>query len=507
MSKVNKWYVMAAVIMGTFLATIDGSIVNVSLPVMVTELHSNFVTMQWVILAYLVTVTTLMLSIGRLADMIGKKPLYTAGMVVFTIGSMLCGLSPTVTLLIAARVLQAIGAAMIMAIGTAIVTEAFPPEERGRALGINGLMVSLGIIAGPTVGGIIVQSLSWHWIFFVNLPVGIIGIFLVLRFVPNLRPKGGQRFDFFGAVTLFACLMSFLVALSIGQTMGFTAWPVLLLFALFVALLYVFIRVEMASPQPMMDLTLFRSILFSINLITGFLTFVASSGILLLMPFYLENVLRLDPMSTGLLMAVSPLVVGFIAPFSGSLSDRFGTRSMTAIGLGFIVISYITISTLTVVTTPLGYALRYAVMGIGVGMFQSPNNSAVMGAVPRDRLGVASGLLSITRTAGQVVGISVLGAMWSGFVAAQGASADTIGGVTSATPAVQTLALRQVLVYVVVMMTLAMLLSIWALWKERSTLSTKLQQSPAGQGDLSQVVGDHHQQASVAYGPDKPVKP
>jgi MFS family permease len=183
-------------------------------------------------------------------------------------------------------------------------------------------------------------------------------------------------------------------------------------------------------------------------------------------------------------MAVSPLVVGCIAPISGSLSDRFGTRPMTAIGLGFIVVSYITISTLTVNTTPLGYALRYALMGVGVGMFQSPNNSAVMGAVPRDRLGVASGLLSITRTLGQVVGISLLGAMWSGFVAAQGGSADLIGGITSASPAAQTLALRQVLVYVVVLMILALLLSLWALWKERSSLTAKLQQGTAGQGDL-----------------------
>jgi MFS family permease len=153
---------------------------------------------------------------------------------------------------------------------------------------------------------------------------------------------------------------------------------------------------------------------------------------------------------------------------------------MTAIGLGFIVVSYITISTLTVTTTPWGYALRYALMGVGVGMFQSPNNSAVMGAVPRDRLGVASGLLSITRTMGQVVGISLLGAMWSGFVAVQGGSADLIGGITSASAAVQTLALRQVLVYVVVMMSLALLLSVWALWKERSSLTAKLQQSAAG---------------------------
>jgi len=463
----KKWYVMAAVATGLFLSSLDGSIVNVALPLMVTELNSPFSTVQWVVLAYLLTVTTLMLSIGRLADIFGKKALYVGGFIVFTIGSVLCGVSPNVAMLIACRVLQAFGAVMLMALGTAIITEAFPSEERGRALGISGLTVSLGIIAGPTIGGIILQTLSWHWIFFVNLPVGIIGTWMVLRYVPDLRPQGRQRFDFPGAVMLFVSLMAFLVALTIGQDNGFITLPVLLLLAGWLVSMAVFVLIELKSAQPMVELRLFRNALFSVNLITGFMTFVASSGILLLMPFYLENVLKLDPESAGLLMAVSPLMVGIIAPISGSLSDRFGTRPMTAIGLGFILVSYITISTLTVFTTPLGYALRYLVMGIGVGMFQSPNNSAVMGAVPRERLGVASSLLSITRTMGQVVGIATLGALWASRVNAQTGEL-LAGGTTNAPAAVQVQALHTTLLYVIGMMFLALLLSLWALWKERS---------------------------------------
>ena len=216
----RKWYIMAAVAMGTFLATIDGSIVNIALPTLQAELNTSFSIVQWVILAYLLTVTTLMLSVGRLADMIGKKYLYLAGLVVFTTGSVLCGLSSTIYELIGFRVLQGLGAAMIMALGTAIITESFPSTERGRALGISGLTVSVGIIAGPTFGGIILQSLSWHWIFFVNLPVGIIGSYMVFRLVPVTQPPGGQRFDFTGAVTLFVSIFSFLVALTIGQNNG-----------------------------------------------------------------------------------------------------------------------------------------------------------------------------------------------------------------------------------------------------------------------------------------------
>src|SRR5512134_2717549 len=171
----RKWYVLSAVGTGVFLATIDGSIVNISLPTLVSSFQTDFALVQWVVLAYLLTVTTLMLGVGRLADIYGKKPIYTAGFIVFTVGSVLCGLSSTIYALIGFRILQAIGAAMIMALGMAITTEAFPPSERGRALGISGTIVSVGIAIGPTLGGLIVKNLYWHWIYFVSLPVGVIG--------------------------------------------------------------------------------------------------------------------------------------------------------------------------------------------------------------------------------------------------------------------------------------------------------------------------------------------
>ena len=188
----RKWYVMAAIAMSLFLATIDGSIVNVALPTLVRELNTDFATVQWVVLGYLLVQTTLMLSMGRLGDMIGKKPIYTAGVIIFTLGSLLCGLAPTVLWLIGFRLLQAIGASMTLSLGTAIVTEAFPPTERGRALGLSGTIVSVGIVFGPTIGGIILEALSWHWIFFVNLPVGILGTVMALRYVPDFRPTGGR---------------------------------------------------------------------------------------------------------------------------------------------------------------------------------------------------------------------------------------------------------------------------------------------------------------------------
>ena len=198
---------MAAVAMGVFLATIDGSIVNVALPTLVGDLNTDFATVQWVVLAYLLTMSTLLLSVGRLADIRGKRSIYVAGFVVFTIGSLLCGLSPSVHILIAMRVVQGVGAAMILALGPALVTEAFPSQERGKALGMIGSVVSIGIVTGPVLGGLILGRFSWHWIFFVNLPIGILGTWMVWRFVPVMPPTGGRRFDFWGAIMLLAQLV------------------------------------------------------------------------------------------------------------------------------------------------------------------------------------------------------------------------------------------------------------------------------------------------------------
>lgn len=462
----RKWYVMAAVGMGIILATIDGSIVNVALPTLVRAFDTGFAAVQWVVLAYLLTVTTLMLSVGRLGDMIGKKPLYVAGFVIFTLGSVLCGLSPTIGWLIGFRILQAIGAALLMALGMAIVTEAFPPSERGKALGISGSMVSIGIVLGPVLGGLIIGALSWHWIFYVNLPVGIVGTWMVLHFVPARRPVGGQRFDWVGAMLLFGSLMALLLAMTLGQEGGFGQRPVLLLAAAWLVLLVLFLLVEWKSPQPMIDLGLFRNRLFNVNLLTGFATFISMSGTIILIPFYLENVMGYSPRAVGLLLAVVPVAVGITAPLSGALSDRVGTRPIAVAGLAMIVLGFVAVSTLSLDTTAAGYVLRYLPVGIGIGIFQSPNNSAVMGAVPRERLGIASGLLSITRTLGQTTGISVLGALWASRVAARAGSA-LAQGATAAPAAAQVAGLNDTFRVVIVLLSLALMLAAWGLVQER----------------------------------------
>jgi len=466
----RKWYVLAAVGMGIFLSTIDGSIVNIALPFLETAFDTEFAVIQWVVLAYLLVVSTLMLGVGRLADMIGKKPLYTAGFIIFTIGSVLAGLSPTVYWLIGFRVLQALGAVMLLALGLGIITEAFPPSERGMALGISGALVSIGIVVGPTLGGILINLYSWRLIFYVNLPVGIAGTFLAWRYLPDIKPLGGQRFDFWGAAALLVSLLSFSFALTAGQERGYDDPLILTLFAIFFLFLILFIAVEWRTEQPMVDLRLFNNSRFNTGLATGYITFVAIAGTVILMPFYLGNVLGYPALQVGLLMAVVPIAVGIFAPISGSLSDRYGTRPITVIGLVILVIGYLSLSTLQADTTALGFILRFLPIGVGMGVFQSPNNSAIMGTAPRRRLGIVSGMLAATRSLGQTTGVALLGAVWAARVFAY-VGESLSGGVTAASGVAQVSGLQDTFRIMAAFVILALALAVWALVHERRSHS------------------------------------
>ncbi len=410
----RKWHAMAAVGIGVFLATVDGSIINVSLPTLVRELNTEFAVVQWVVLAYLLTLTGTMAGIGRLADMIGKKRIYMTGLAIFTLGSALCGLSLSVYWLIGFRVLQALGAAMTMALGAAMLTEAFPPAERGKAMGMIGAIVSMGIVLGPALGGMILGALSWRWIFYVNLPMGILGTYMVHRHLPDFKPAGNQQFDAWGAFTLFVAILSLLLGLTLGQQQGFSDIRVFACLGLWIVLLLVFIRIENRAVQPMIDLKLFHNPILSVNLITGFIVFSALGGTVILLPFYLETILGYPAMKVGLLMGIIPVMLGLTSPVSGILSDRMGSRRITLMGLVLLLAGLLSAATLTQNTTEPGYALRIFALGLGLGAFTSPNNSAIMGTAPRHQLGIVSGMMAQSRTLGQTMGIAVIGTVWAG---------------------------------------------------------------------------------------------
>lgn len=464
----RKWFVMAATAMGIFLATIDGSIVNVALPTLMRDFNTDLAAVEWVVLAYLLVTATLLLSMGRLGDMVGKKPVYTAGFVVFTVGSLLCGFAPSIGFLVAARVLQAMGAAMLMSLGTAIVTEAFPASERGIALGISGALVSLGIIVGPTLGGLLVGVLSWHWIFFVNLPVGLAGTVMAFRYIPFTRGHPGQQFDYAGAATLFISLLSLLMALALAQDLGFGDPVILALFAAAIAFVAIFLAIERRVEHPMVRLELFRSATFSVNLITAVCVFVSMSGVSFLVPFFLQGMLGYGPAQAGLLMMVTPLSMGLMSPVSGWLADRFGTRRIAAAGLALLALGYLSLTSLDTTVSAVGYVLRFIPVGLGFGLFQSPNNSAIMGVAPRSQLGVASGMVSLTRVLGQITGISTMGALWTSRSAAYAGNALP-GGAPQAPIAAQMLGLHDVLLVTLALACAAFTLAAWMLITRRQT--------------------------------------
>jgi EmrB/QacA subfamily drug resistance transporter len=410
----HKWLILVAVGCALLMGTIDGSIVNVALPSLTTSLHTQFHVVQWAVLSFLMGLVVLILIAGRLGDMIGKKRVFSAGLIVFVFSSALCGLSPGIYWLIVFRFLQAVGSAMIVALGVAIISETWPSVERGKAIGISAGLISLGAAAGPALGGFILHALDWRWIFFVNIPVGLLSLVLVRIYVPDLQPKNrDETFDITGALLIGITMLSFILAMTFTQTQGLFSTPVISLLSVFVFALMFFIWTERHVAHPMLDLSLFKNQDFTLNLLTGFITFICISGILLLFPFYLQLVKKMDQQHIGLVMSVVPLSLVVLAPIAGTLADRVGTRPVSLIGLAAILASYVLISRLTVLTTPMKFILLTLPNGIGMAIFQSPNNTAIMAAAPRHRLGVANGMLGLSRTLGQLTGVSVLGAFFA----------------------------------------------------------------------------------------------
>ncbi len=429
----RKWWALTAVGSGVLLSTIDGSIVNISLNTLVVAFGSNLNIVEWVVLSYLLTITCLLLLMGRLGDMVGKRRVYVAGFIIFTLASALCGISPNVGTLIGFRVVQAVGAAMIQSAGPALLVTAFPPSERGTALGATGSFVALGILVGPALGGVLLRYVGWESIFYVNVPVGIVGSWLTLRYLASdAKSARGQVFDVGGALLMMASIFGLLLALTDGPTWGWGDGRVLLLFGLFAVAGAGFLAWELHFPQPMINLRIFRNAAFSLNLLAGFILFIGMAFNLLLTPLFLQLVYHFELQQAGLLLMALPLTLSLASPISGRLSDRVGARALTVSGLAAVAVGLAGLS-FTRADTPVAQMIAFLlVVGAGIGLFQSPNNSTVFGSAPPEALGVASGLLAVMRTLGQTAGIAIAGAVWaSRVIALNGAPIEPI---TTASP-------------------------------------------------------------------------
>jgi len=407
----RKWLILTSVSLGSLMATLDGSIVNIALPAIQNEFRVDLTTIEWVVVAYLLVVGCLLLPFGRLGEVLTFKRVYLVGFTVFTLGSVCCGAAPNVVALVGFRVVQAVGAAMIMAMGPAIVARTFPAGERGRALGLNAISVSIGLSLGPALGGILTQVATWRAIFLINAPVGLLAIAWAARVLPAETPGRGQSFDVGGAALSGSALFALLLALSNGQQWGWNSPPIIGLLIAFVVLGAAFIVAERGSVQPMIDLALFRIRPFSAGLASVGVAFSGLFTATFLLPFLLQQGSGFSPMQAGLLLTPVPITMALVAPFSGAASDRFGPRILASAGMAIMVLGL-----LSLIQLPVDFGLpdlvwRLVLLGLGQGMFMSPNSSAVLGSVPRSRVGTASGTLAQMRVTGQTLGIALSGAI------------------------------------------------------------------------------------------------
>jgi EmrB/QacA subfamily drug resistance transporter len=422
----NKWIVLALAATATFMTTLDGSIVNIGLPSIARTFQVGISgATEWIIIGYLVVIAALLLTFGRLADMIGRKPIFLTGLVVFILGSALSGLAPSLLLLILARLFQGIGGALIFSVNVAMITSTFPGRERGLALGLNMVVVSLGVAAGPTIGGIITQYLTWHWIFYVNVPICMLLLYAAFYFYSEQRPRRVQheRFDLIGATVLAIGLAALTLGLSFGQEWGWLSTGTLTTLGISLLMLSVGVYVEAHVEHPIVNLGLVTNRVFAFANISFMLCMMALFAPGFLLPFYFEQLRGFSIIQTGLMMTPLPLMLAVVAPLSGSLADRLGSRWLSPVGLAIVCFGLFLVSQINAQSSSWDIIWRLAVTGIGQGLFQSPNTRTMMGAAPQNAQGEASGLLATGRVIGQTMSVALTGTV---FAALGGAAAGTL---------------------------------------------------------------------------------
>jgi EmrB/QacA subfamily drug resistance transporter len=420
----SKWTVFAIVAIGVLMATIDSSIVNVSLPVIARSFGVPLGgPVEWVVIAYLVVIAALLLTCGRISDVVGRKRTWATGLTIFTVSSALCGAAPSLGALVGFRALQGVGSACTMAVSPAMLVAAFPGNQRGRALGLNAVVVGLGISLGPTLGGVMTQHLGWRSIFYVNLPLGVTGVIASLRFLPDERREGRERVDWVGALLLAAGLGALTGGLSFGPELGWVSVPVVGSSAVAVVALAALVARILRAEQPLVDPALWTNRVFVSASISLLLAFIATFGVAVLLPFYLVQLRGFPPQRAGLLLTPLPLTIALVSPMTGAFADRIGTQKLAASGMFVAAVGLAWLSWLDGSASIARLVANLLVVGVGQATFQPPNNSALMGAAPRARQGVAAGVLASGRVVGQSLSVALAGALFGGFGGSEAARA------------------------------------------------------------------------------------
>jgi EmrB/QacA subfamily drug resistance transporter len=409
------------------LSSLGTSIANVGLPTLATVFDASFQQVQWVVLAYLLAITTLIVSVGRLGDLIGRRRLLLSGIGLFTLASALCGLAPTLDLLIGARALQGLGAAIMMALTLAFVGETVSKEKTGSAMGLLGTLSAIGTAMGPSLGGGLIAAFGWQAIFLITVPLGLMTLLLAHRYLPVDRPTAKRAvFDPLGTLVLALTLGAYALAMTLGRG-HFGALNIALLLAACVGV-GVFIWVEERVAAPLIRLAMFRDPQLSGSLVMSLLVTTVLMTTLVVGPFYLSQALGLNAIGVGLVMSVGPLVAALTGVPAGRIADRLGARRMTFAGLIAIALGCFLLSVLPSSYGIGGYIAPMVAITLGYAVFQTANNTAVMADVQAEHRGVVSGLLNLSRNLGLITGASVMGAVF--------ATATATVDLSSAQPAV-----------------------------------------------------------------------
>lgn len=406
----NKYFVLFIVSLGTVLSGYVASSLDIALTNIMNTFGFTMDNVTWVLLAYSIPYGATLPIMGKFGDQFGRKKIYVAGLVVFTLATMMVGLAWSSSAVIAFRILQGIGAAMFFPNAMTLVADAFPPNERGQAMGMWGAFAAAGAVLGPTVGGYIVQYVNWRMLFDSIVPISAAGILLAVLFLrESPRQAISKKIDYLGGLTLVTGLSTLIIALSKGGKEGWTSALILGLFAVTFLSLAAFVLVESRAAEPLVDLGLFRSATFSVANVVGFLTFMALMGGLFLIPFFLRNILGYTPIHAGL--SLFPLIGAMItlAPLGGKLADRVGGRTPTMIGMAILAIAMYSFRTMTADTSYPFIAVRLVLMGAGLALTMSPLSNAAIGTLPPEKTGVGSGVFNLFKNVGGSVGIAIFG--------------------------------------------------------------------------------------------------
>ena len=409
----HKWLILSTVLLGATMSALDLSIVNVAMPTLKTTFNTSMATIEWVSMAYMLALTVFLPLFGRLADMFGRSKLYNIGFIVFSAGSLLCGLSQGAGFLIAARTVQAVGAGLLQANSIAIITHAFPSGERGKAIGIQGAVQAVSMAVAPVLGGVLISTVGWRAIFYLNIPIGILGTVAGLLVLPKSERKAKEKVDYLGAVLFAAGLACLLLALNEAVKLGWASDAIITYSVSGLALLALFIMTELKVSHPLIDLRLFRNSTFLLGNISGMLSYYVLFAVMFLMPFYFERVKGYGAALTGLLLTPLLLSMAVAAPLSGRISDRHGPRMMTTAGTLLSALACLWLLFLGGSAGIPGVVGAMIALGLGLGLFSTSNNTAIMGAAPSEKLGMAGGMLNMTRSLGLIFGVNISGMVFT----------------------------------------------------------------------------------------------